>query len=583
MADLTETARLWGLESGYFDVFGRWRTASPETQAMLVAALSRGHERPPEIAATDATPIRAYQGDGRRHWGLAVQLYALRSRRNWGHGDFGDLARLIDLAASYGAAAIGVNPLHALFVERADEASPYAPNSRIYLNPLYIDVTAIPEFPGIEAAGLATTIETLRDGDMIDYAQVAQAKLAGLKSAYERFRNAGRDERRMDFEAYRQEQGDSLLRFACFETLRPRYSPRFWREWPAPWNSPDRALLRDFRQKHRDECEFHEFVQWVADRQLQACKETARRCGMSIGLYIDVAVGMHPQGADAWAQQDIVLANVSLGAPPDEFNPVGQDWGLASFNPHALAGDDFVAIRRLMASTMRYAGAIRLDHALGLQRMFMIPHACGASEGAYVRFPFEALLRIIAQESSHSHCIVIGEDLGTVPEGFRDVLARWGLWTYCVMLFERGDGGCFRPPEIYPAEALATFNTHDLPTLRGWFEAHDLRVKRAIGLDLGETDNARSHARQMLAAMFRERGFTGDVAAVAAFLAATPSRLVTIALDDVAGALDQINIPGTVAQHPNWRRKLPVLLEEIGSYETLRKVAEVFAQSGRGR
>ncbi len=262
-----------------------------------------------------------------------------------------------------------------------------------------------------------------------------------------RFRQAAAPERRADFEVYREEQGEALLRFACFECLRQHYAPKPWPQWPAPWRKPDRQSLQEFRVAHRDECEFHEFVQWIADRQLQACQDAARQQGMAIGLYIDLAVGIDPLGADAWSQQDTVLADLSIGAPPDEFNPAGQDWGLAPFNPHMVAANDFEPMRQLMRASMRHAGAIRLDHVLGLKRMFMIPRGLGAAEGAYVRFPFEQLLRVIAEESNRLRCIVIGEDLGTVPEGFRETMARWGLWTYRVMLFEREHDGRFRPPE----------------------------------------------------------------------------------------------------------------------------------------
>jgi 4-alpha-glucanotransferase len=364
----------------------------------------------------------------------------------------------------------------------------------------------------------------------------------------------------------------------------------------------------------RTGCEFHEFLQWVADHQMAACQEIAQRCGMPVGLYVDVAVGMHPHGADAWSRQTSVLADVCVGAPPDEFNPAGQDWGLAPFNPAALAASDFAALRELVRSAMRHAGAIRLDHVLGLRRVFMIPRGSGAADGAYVRFPFEPSLHAIAQESLAARCIVIGEDLGTVPEGFRDTLARWGVWRYLVMLFEREHDGRFRPPEWYPAEALATFNTHDLPSLRGWLEAHDLRTKRGIGLDPGESDDARAWAQQCLRQILGERagdhrpslipaqadhppplvpakagiqsasrngGAANELAAIAAYLAQTRSRLVAIALDDIMGEREQINIPGTVDEHPNWRRKLPLALEDLEGYEPFRRVAEVLAKSGR--
>jgi 4-alpha-glucanotransferase len=611
MDDLTAKAGLWGVEPGYHDVFGRWHETSVEVQRRLVTALSHDRAAPPHIAPTGES-VRAFQGDGRRYWVLAGQLYTLRSRRNWGHGDFTDLARLIEVAAAAGAAGIGLNPLHALFPDRAHQASPYAPNSRMFLNPLFIDLDTIPEFPGADAAGIA--LSALRSGELIDYAAVARAKCDGLRLAYEHFATSAGEDRRADFEAYRREQGERLLAFACFETLRARFEGKPWREWPEPWSHPRSANLRELRQTDRAACEFHEFVQWVADRQLQTCKETARRCGMPIGLYVDLAVGIHPHGADAWSEQDCVLPDVSVGAPPDEFNPAGQNWGLAPFNPGALPENDFALLRALMRSTMRHAGAIRLDHVLGLKRLFMIPSGRSAPDGAYVRFPFEPSLQAIAQESQAARCIVVGEDLGTVPEGFRETLTRWGIWSCRVMLFERDGEGRFRAPESYPVEALATLNTHDLPTLRGWLEGADLRTRRRLGLDPGESDQARASAQQHLREMLQtraegdlapliarqagiqseaagsplsegraERRTINELAGIAAFLAQTPCRLVAIAIDDILGECEQINIPGTVDEHPNWRRKLRVTLEDMEGHEGLSRVAEVFARAGRGR
>ena len=580
MNDLDDTAQRWGIQPGYHDVFGHWHAAKPEVLRTLVDALSHGRERPHPVAEAPAVaPIRAWQGDGQRHWLVAVQLYGVRSKRNWGIGDFTDLKQLVALAASQGAAGIGLNPLHALFPDRPEQVSPYAPNSRLFLNALYIDVEAIPECdarPPRKAAGL-------RDGDLVDYPAVAQAKLRALRKAYERFPVAGTRARQADFDAFRAEQGDALLRFACFEVLRQR-DDKPWPAWPAPWRSPSRNDLERFRQDNLAACEFEEFLQWTADRQLAECKAAARAHGMAVGLYIDVAVGIDPHGADAWAQQRAVISAVSVGAPPDEFNPGGQDWGLAPFNPDALAEDDFAPMRQLLAGAMRHAGAIRLDHVLGLKRVFMIPHGTRSADGAYVNFPFEPLLRVVAEESVRFRCSVIGEDLGTVPEGFRDTMAKWGLWTYRVMLFERDGDGRFKPPEAYPAEALATFNTHDLPSFHGWLESHDLGTKRGLGLDPGESDDARRWAQQKLRDMLGERGqgfAPDDLAAVASFLGATPSRLVAVALDDIVGAVEQPNIPGTTDEHPNWRRKLPVTLEELADHAGFRRVGEAFAKAGR--
>jgi 4-alpha-glucanotransferase len=582
MSDLAEAER-WGVEREYYDVFGKRYETTPETRARLIAAMAQGAAEPRPIEPA-AEPIRAYQGDGRRLWALAVQLYALRSRRNWGHGDFTDLAELVELAAGQGAAAIGLNPLHALFMDRAEQASPYAPNSRLFLNPLYIDVEAIPEFPGLKGAGLAAETEALRATELVAYARVAKAKLAGLRLAHHAFRTSASAARRADFESYRKEQGEALLRFACFEVLCRQFAPEPWFKWPEPWCRPERAQLEEFAATHSEDCEFQEFLQWTADRQLAECAAAARRLGMPIGLYTDLAVGIDRCGADAWSRQDAVLAGVSVGAPPDAFNPGGQDWGLAPFNPHALADNDFEVERQLMRAVMRHAGAIRLDHVLGLKRLFMIPFGRPAHEGAYVRLPFEALLRVIAQESDKSRCIMIGEDLGTVPEGFRETIMRWGLWCYRVMLFERDGEGRFRPPESYPEQALATFSTHDLPSYQGWLAARDLRVKRALGLDPGESDESRAWAQHCLRVILAERVSAypaDDIAAIAAFLAATPSRLAVVTLDDVLGVPDQVNIPSTVAEHPNWRRKLPVALEDLENHGGLRRVTQAFAQAGR--
>jgi 4-alpha-glucanotransferase len=582
MNDLAATARRWGIEPEYYDGLGRYHTAGPETLTRLIDAISAGIAQPqPSMPPSGADALPAFQGDGRRLWALTVQLYALRSQRNWGHGDFTDLLHLVILAAVRGVSAIGLNPLHMLFPDRAEAASPYSPNSRLFLNPLYVDVESIAEFSAAETAKIAGEIAVLRSTDLVDYKQVARLKLTALHLAHERFRIGANAQRRAEFATYRREQGEVLLRFACFEVLRRQFAPEPWPRWPQEWQSPDIEALESFRSRHKADCEFHEFVQWIADGQLGACQTAARRLGMPIGLYIDLAVGIDPAGADAWMLGNAVLAGVSIGAPPDALNTSGQDWGLASFNPQLLPTQDFAVMRRLMAATMRHAGAIRLDHVLGLQRLFLIPHG---ESGAYVNFPFDALLGVIAQESHRQQCIVIGEDLGTLPVNFRATMKRWGLWGCRVMLFERERDGQFRPPETYPVEALATFATHDMATLRGWRESFDLMLKRSIGIDPGESDGARAQAQKWLRATLAEYlpSYDSDtVAAVAAFLAATPSCLVAVSLDDVLGVLDQVNIPGTVDQHPNWRRKLPVTLEALAVHPVFARVAQAFQRAGR--
>jgi 4-alpha-glucanotransferase len=538
-----------------------------------------------ERAVLLAAPERAYQGDASgRLWAIAVQLYGVRSRRNWGIGDFTDLEQLIETAAGAGAAGIGLNPLHALFDDRPEQASPYAPNTRLFLNTLYIDVNAVPEFPGLRAAGVEQEVRRLRGTELVDYAGVASVKLKGLRLAYVNFREQAQGARRRDFEAFRQEMGEALTRFACFEVLRRRF-PQVWWEWPAEWRTPNAETLERLRLAEPEEVGFYEYVQWIADRQLGACQAKARGCGMPIGLYIDLAVGVDAGGADAWSEQSAILSSLSVGAPPDLLNTAGQNWGLAGFNPAELAAQAFEPFRRMLRSAMRHAGAVRLDHILGLKRLYLIPHGLDPKQGAYLRFPLDGMLAVAAQESVRGRCIVIGEDLGTVPPGFRETLADWGIWSYLVMLFERGQDGSFHPPEHYPANALATFSTHDLPTFAGWASGHDLAVKRALDIDPGETDQERDRARTAFQQALDRRGLAhdpgGDFVAATRYLAATPSRLLVVSMEDILGVADQPNVPGTVTEHPNWRRRLPVLLEDLAEDARLRELGRVMAEAER--
>ena len=537
-------------------------------------------------------PPAAYQMEGvaaERVWVLAVQLYAVRSRRNWGHGDFADLVELVRLAASLGAAGVGLNPLHALFDDNPEQASPYSPNSRLFLNSLYIDLDAVPEFPGLRECGpdgeeLAAEIERLRAAEFVDYAGVGAVKRKALRLAYARFRDTGSAERRSDFAAFRSERGLALTRYAAFETLRRRTGEVWW-EWPAPWRCPDAAALARLREEAPDEMGYHEFVQWVADRQLAACQYEARRLALPIGLYIDLAVGVEPGGADAWSQQHAVVQQVEVGAPPDILNTAGQAWGLAAFNPRALEAEAFAPFADLLEAAMRYAGAIRLDHVLGLNRLFLIPFGFKPPDGAYVRYPLEAMLAIVALHSMRSRCLVIGEDLGTVPAELRGILADWGIWSYLVMLFERGHDGAFKPPEDYKRNALATFSTHDLPTFTGWRSGYDMQIKRAIGIDPGETDDEREQARVQLREAFGSEGLSAqwnlEFDNAVRFLARTPSRLLVVSIEDLLGMSDQPNIPGTMLEHPNWRRRLPVALEEFAQHPGLQHIAEVLREEGR--
>jgi 4-alpha-glucanotransferase len=576
MEDRDELAKRWGILASFIDAQGQTRSAVPEAIDRIAQALQACGET---VSSDEPapTPSLAHQGDGRRGWLLAVQLYAVRSERNWGHGDFTDLAALVRLAADIGAAGIGLNPLHALIWDQPGHASPYAPNSRLFLNPLYIDVEAIPEW--MPELSLIDEIARLREAELVDYEGVARIKHAALRHAYRNFRDSASDERIADRDAFRRKRGETLARFTAFEVLRRKFSGA-WREWPREWRRPSEGAIAELRKSDAEEFGFHEFLQWTADRQLRACAEIARQRELSVGLYIDVAVGVDGGGADAWIEQGAFLNGLSIGAPPDIYNPEGQDWGLTSHCPNGLVARDFVPLRTLLQSAMRHAGAIRLDHVLGLMRLYVVPHGMGAKNGAYVRFPFLRMLAIIAEESRGAKCIVIGEDLGTVPEGFRETLSAWGIWSYLVMMFERDGNGAFRAPERYPERALATFNTHDLPTYKGWLSGHDLRLKRSIGVDPGETDDDRERSRHELRVALSTDG--RSFVPVAEYLARTPSRMLCIGIEDILEMQDQVNIPGTVAQHPNWRRRLPVTVEDLPGDQRLAALASALSRAGRG-
>ncbi len=531
-------------------------------------------------------PAQSYQpahfDEGGRVWALSVQLYSVRSRRNWGIGDFTDLKNLVRIAADLGAAGIGLNPLHAISLDDPAMISPYSPISRLFLNPLYIDLDAVREFPGLKAAGLEDEVERLRASDRVDYAGIIAAKVKGLRLAYDRFRERASAKRRDDFAAFKAERAPLIDGFAAFSTLHQRFGPPWW-EWPQEWRSPTPETIESLWRSEPVEMDFHAFVQWLADRQLKECHSLTKKLHMPIGLYLDVAVGAAQDGADVWSNQGAYVRELSAGAPPDLLNTAGQDWGLASFHPGVLANTDFRLMRETLRAIMRYAGAIRIDHVLGFNRLYLVPRGYKPDEGTYVRFPLEAMLAVLAQTSQAEHCVVIGEDLGTVPDGFRETLAEWNVWSYRVMMFEREHDGAFRGPSSYPAQALVSFGTHDLPTFSGWLSGHDLTVKHGLGLDPGESEDERADAHRALAeALARENGAEeSSVLEMIRFLARTPSRLLVVAAEDVFDEKDQVNVPGTINEHPNWRRRLPIALEDFLEHDRLTALAAVLRSEGR--
>ena len=588
-----------GLPIGYYDVTVRGVSELRQVEGTLrlIVAPSACHV-PPEFQR------------GHRLWGLAVQLYALRSARNWGAGDFGDLNTLVEWAAKdLRAGLIGLNPLHALNNARPFEISPYSPTSRLFLNLLYLDIEAIPEYRHCEAAqqtvqdaGFQRALAVLREGDKVDYDQVYAAKRAVLESLWTTFHErhlGGRDpndrelkpatERGRAFARYVEGEGEPLEMFALFQTLAEemrRQHPLVWawREWPEPFRSPHSASVAAFRVTHRARIRFYQYLQWVAAEQLGAVAARVRALGMPVGLYHDLALGSDRNGSDSWAYQDVLALEADCGCPPDAFAPQGQNWGLPPANPVRLRASGYRMFIELLRHNLAYGGAIRLDHVMELFRLFWIPRGMPASAGAYVRYPADDLLGILALESVRHKAVIVGEDLGTVPDWIRERLAAVNVLSYRVLYFERTDQGGWKSPEAYPRQAVAVVTTHDLPTLAGFWEGRDIDVRARLGLyaDGGAVQQAREErqrdrrgiVRAVAAAGLLPPGVTEDAAATQpmtpelaqalhVFLARTPSWAVLANLEDLLGETAQTNVPGTVENHANWSRKIALPLEQL--------------------
>jgi len=552
------------------------------------------------------------------HWGLAAQLYGVRSQRNWGMGDFTDLARLAEQGAALGAAAVGVNPLHALFPADANHYSPYSPSSRFFLNVLYLDPDAVPDLAESKDAqalladpGFRAELEQTREAELVDYPAVARLKLPVLERLFAAFRErhlgaGGPSARGQSFLDFRKELGAELERHCTFDALHEHHlrttGTWSWQNWPKPHQRPDSPEVAAFAAEHAQRVTFFAYLQWLADGQLREAQTRARAAGMPIGLYHDIAVAVNPASAMAWAHPGVSLAGVNVGAPPDWFNPAGQNWALAPLSPVGLREGAYAAFITGLAQNMRHAGAVRIDHVMGLQRLYWIPPGASAAEGAYVRYPFDDLLRLIALESHRNRCLVIGEDLGTVPEGFRPRMQQAGVMSCRVLYFERDEQGAFSPPEHYPKSALTSVSTHDLPTLKGFWTARDIRWRDLLKLFSDEKSHAdakdeRERDRVLLLEALERAGLLPAgidpqtppdalsaelLAAVHRLLARTPSRLVLVQLEDALGEVEQPNLPGA-EEHPNWRRRLPRLLEEFAGVPGLTRIAAVMGEEGRSR
>ncbi|EAR23430.1 malto-oligosyltrehalose synthase [Nitrococcus mobilis] len=532
-----------------------------------------------------------------RWWGLAVQLYAVHSHRNAGIGDFTDLRHMIELCHTVGADFVGVNPLHSLFPHNPAHASPYSPSSRLFHNVLYLDIEVIPELDECAAAReliaapeYQAQLAALQNAPLVDYPAIWALKVAVLERLYADFRRRHllhESTRGQAFRSFQAAGGETLEHFARYQALQAHFQQQDtaiwgWPAWPAAYRDPNAPAVAEFALDQRERVEFFQYLQWQADRQLAAVSRRADELGLGVGLYQDLAVSVDRAGADVWSEQALYATDVSIGAPPDDFNLKGQDWGLPPLVPERLREQAYASFIALLRQNMRHAGALRIDHVMALMRLFWVPPGATSAEGAYVHYPVDDLLGILALESQRNRCLVIGEDLGTLPETLRDTLGPLGVLSYRILYFERDDNGEFKRPEHYPEQALAAITTHDLPTLAGFWLGHDLALRQHFNLFPTEqhreeqiVGRAQDRARLLLA-LQRENllpeGLDVDpvllpemtdplIRAIHRFMARTPARLMAVQPEDVFDCVEQVNLPGTVDAHPNWRRRLPVPLE----------------------
>src|SRR5215218_7910856 len=548
---------------------GRHRVVGRTGATTLVVAPGRCHLPP------------ALEGGGRaRCW--AAQLYAARSRASWGIGDLGDLATLLATTAPLGAGFALLNPLHAAL---PSEPSPYNPSTRVFRNPLYLRVEDVPELAALDPAGRAR-VETLAgagrgllDQNGIDRPAVYQLKDTALRLAHGAL---GRlPDRRAGLDAYRAAT-PNLERFATFCALQHDHG-QDWRDWPAPYRHPGRPEVAAFGRRHHQEVEYHAWLQWLLEEQLAAVPSTA----VGLGVLNDLAIGFAPDGFDAWSFQDELAAGISVGAPPDPLGPHGQDWGLPAFVPDRLAAGGYEPFAQTIRAGMAHAAGLRIDHVMGLFRLFWIPEGAEPAEGTYVRYPADDLLGVLALESAAAEALVVGEDLGTVEHGVRERLEAEGVLSYRLAWFEHGPGGGRRRAADYPRLALAATTTHDLPTVAGFFSGSDLRHLFEIGVAApgGDEQADQEAQRASLRRLLEDEGLLAPgeesveavVAALYGFLARTPSMLLAATLEDAVEAHERPNVPGTIDQRPNWSLPLPVRLEELADDPRVRRLAGILS------
>ncbi len=589
-----------------FDLDGRW---VGEASFVLPNDLPLGYHRV-HLRSGDCTTSTALimtpdwlglpeQLGARRAWGLAAQLYSVRSRQSWGVGDLTDLTDLAVWSASrHGADYLLVNPLHAATPTSPMQPSPYLPTSRRFVNPIYLRVEAIPEFADLPKRSRVRRLRSeVQQGaarlDGIDRDSAWAAKWAALRLLHRVPRSAGRE---LSYAAFRDREGRALDDFATWCALAEKYGGD-WHAWPESLQHPQAPGVADFAEKHLDAVDFHRWLQWQLDEQLASAQSQAIRAGMSVGIMHDLAVGVHPNGADAWAVQDVMALGVTAGAPPDEFNQLGQDWSQPPWRPDRLGEQEYQPFRALIRAVLRHAGGVRIDHIIGLFRLWWIPKGAAPTQGTYVRYDHEAMIGIVALEAHRAGALVVGEDLGTVEPWVRDYLRLRGLLGTSILWFELdrdGNGGPL-PAERWREYCLSSVTTHDLPPTAGYLAGDHVRLRESLRLLTRPVEEELASDRAELAAWMAElrrvglleegpEGIKDDpesvVLALHRYLGRTPSRLVAVSLTDAVGDRRTQNQPGTSDEYPNWRVPLtgpdgrPMTLEDVFSDRRAATLAE---------
>lgn len=567
----------------------------------LLSVYESGIEEALATMSVIITPSRCYSPDsivqGKKIWGPSVQLYCIKSENNWGIGDFSDLKNLLLKTNEYGGDFIGLNPIHALSPSQPKNASPYSPTSRKWLNILYIDITAVEEFAGnkdlqekVNSEAFKQQLNALRDTQWVDYEAVAALKISSLRKLFATLNDGSvkSKKRLVLFNRYVEEKGESLKQQASYDALQFHFftsdnALSGWPEWPGSYQSYAAESVQNWIQDNAEEVLFWSYTQWVAELQLQEADQLAKSLRMTLGIYRDLAVGVKLDSSEVWANRSLYCEKISIGAPPDVLGPLGQSWGLPPIEPSQLQETAYQPFIELLQSNMSYCGALRIDHVMALLRLWWVPDNATADKGAYIYYPVDDMLNLLALESVRNQCLVIGEDLGTIPDGMDVLLKEAGVYSYKVFFFEQAEDGGYIAPQHYAKQAMATLSTHDIATIKGFWHCEDLYLGRELGLypDAESFDKLlvdRVYCKQQILdslhgmasvpadfsrdALYTEMDQTLNFA-LQKHLAKGSSALLSLQLEDFLEMDQPVNVPGTCDEYRNWQRKLTKTLEEI--------------------